>query len=308
MTSTPAPHLPRTTDLPPSVTLADGEGGLPVVRVATAVATGEVYLQGAHVTAWQPAGGDPVIWLPDAAQFRHGAAIRGGVPVCFPWFGAGRTPGLAPAHGFARTTPWRLTRATDDAGTVTLTFALTHDDVAGAPGAEHWPFAFEAEYTVTVGAALTLALTVHNTGEETFSFEEALHTYLAVTDVRTATVDGLDGARYLDKTAPDDAAPVLQSGPVTFSGVTDRVYRRGTSLTVTDPGARSITVTPGHAADTVVWNPWAEKAAAMADIGDEEWPTMVCVETANVLDDAVTVEAGGSHTMSVTYEVGPASR
>ena len=314
MTSTPAPHLshlPRPTalpQLPPSVTVTDGAGGLPVVRVATALATGEVYLQGAHVTAWQPAGTDPVIWLSAAAQFRPGTAIRGGVPLCFPWFGAGRTPGLTPAHGFARTAPWRLTGAADDAGTVTLTFTLTHDDVAGAPGTEHWPFAFDARYTVTFGAELTLALTVRNTGVETFSFEEALHTYLAVTDVRTARVEGLDGAQYLDKTAAADAAAVTQHGPVTFSGATDRVYLRGAPLTLVDPGARAVTVTPTGAADTVVWNPWAERAAAMSDLGDEEWPTMVCLEAANALDDAVSLEPGGAHTVTVGYGVGPVGR
>ena len=297
MTSTPAPHLP------PSVTLTEGEGGLPVVRVTTAVAAGEVYLQGAHVTAWQPAGADPIIWLSTAAQFRPGVAIRGGVPICFPWFGAGRTPGLTPAHGFARTTPWQLTSAADDAGTVTLTFALTADDVAGAPGADRWSFAFEADYAVTFGAELTLALTVRNAGTQTFSFEEALHTYLAVTDVRTATVDGLDGALYLDKTVPADAAAVLQNGPLTFSGVTDRVYQRGAPLTVVDPGARTITITATASADTVVWNPWADKAAQMADFADGEWPTMVCVESANVLADAITLAPDQAHTLGVTYGV-----
>ena len=284
------------------MTLSRGEGGLPVLRVATAVASGEVYLQGAHVSAWQPAGAAPVIWLSSAAQFHPGAAIRGGVPICFPWFGAGRTPGLAPAHGFARTTPWRLTGAHDDAGTVTLTFALTHDDVVGAPGVDRWPFCFEALYTVTFGAELTLALTVHNAGEETFSFEEALHTYLAVTDVTTATVHGLDGTQYLDKTAAD-ADRVRQDGPVTFTAMADRVYLRGEPLTVADPGVRTITVTPTGSADTVVWNPWAEKAAQMADLGDEEWLTMVCVEAANVLDDAVTLAPGQRHTLRATYGV-----
>lgn len=296
MITTPVPALP------PSVTLTDGEGGLPVLRVATPLASGEVYLHGAHVTSWQPSGADPVIWMSSAAQFRPGTAIRGGVPICFPWFGPGRT-GLSPAHGFARTAPWRLTGASDDAGAVTLTFALTHDDVAGVPGVQHWPFRFEATYAVTFGEELVLALTVHNAGTESFSFEEALHTYLAVTDVTTATVVGLDGARYLDKAAGGGPEPVVQDGPVTFAGETDRVYLTGVPLTLHDPGSRTITITPADGADTVVWNPWVDKAAAMADFGDEEWPTMVCVETANALDDAVTLAPGASHTMRVSYAV-----
>lgn len=283
--------------------MTDGEGGLPVVRVSTAVASGEVYLHGAHVTSWQPAGAEPVIWLSAESEFRPGAPIRGGVPICFPWFGAGRTPSLAPAHGFARIAPWRLTGASDDDGTVTLTFALTHDDASGAPGADRWPFRFTAGYTVTFGAELTLALTVRNAGDEAFSFEEALHTYLAVADARTATVDGLDGARYLDKTSSGEPRQVLQSGPVTFTSETDRVYLQGAPTTLLDPGSRAITITPENGADTVVWNPWVAKAAAMADFGDDEWPAMVCVETANALGDAVTLGPGESHTLRVTYAV-----
>lgn len=289
-------------DLPPSVTLADGEGGLPVLRVSTALGSGEVYLHGAHVSAWRPAGADPVIFLSREAQFRPGAAIRGGVPLCFPWFGAGRSPGLAPAHGFARTAPWRLVAVSDDAGTVRLTLALTHEDVAGAPGADRWPARFEARYAVTVGAGLTLALTVRNLGDDAVSFEEALHTYLAVADVRTTVVDGLEGARYLDKTHPGDDGSSRQHGPLTLAGETDRVYRTGAPLTVRD-GARTLVITPSGAASTVVWNPWADKAAAMADLGDAEWTGMICVETANVLEDAVVLEPGATHTLSATYAV-----
>src|SRR5699024_1359021 len=106
--------------LPDAVTLAEGEGGLPVLRVATAVATGEVYLHGAHVTAWTPAGSEPVLWVSGASAFAEGQPIRGGVPICFPWFGPGREPGLEPAHGFARLARWRLAEATDDDGTVTV--------------------------------------------------------------------------------------------------------------------------------------------------------------------------------------------
>ena len=288
--------------LPPSVTLSRGAGDLPVVRVVTALAAGEVYLQGAHVTSWQPAGAEPVIWISPAAQFRSGSAIRGGVPICFPWFGAGRT-GLTPAHGFARTAPWNLTGATDAAGTVTLIFTLSHDDVAGAPGADSWPYAFEASYAVTFAAELTLALTVRNTGAETFSFEEALHTYLAVADVRSATIEGLDGTLYVDKTASSEPAPLVQSGPVTFTAPTDRVYQHGEQLTLVDPGARTIAVEPERTADTVVWNPWSDGAATMADLGDDDWTTMVCIEAANVLDDAITLAPGEAHTAQVTYAV-----
>ncbi len=293
------------TDLPDSVTLAEGEGGLPVVRVATAVATGEVYLQGAQVTAWTPAGSDPVIWVSGAARFAVGEAIRGGIPICFPWFGAGREPGLAPpAHGFARLVGWRLIDATDDAGAVTLTLRLTDADVAGLPAAAAWPHPFTATYRVTFGRELAVALTVENTGDAGVSFEEALHTYLAVSDVRATAVVGLNGAPYLDKTAGATPERMTQRGDVTFGGETDRVYGSVGSVVVRDDAAgRSVGVTKEGSANTVVWNPWVEKAAAMADFGDDEWPMMVCVETANVLDDAVVLAPGERHTMTARYTV-----
>lgn len=286
-------------DLPESVTISAGEGELERIQVAAASATGEVYLHGAHVTAYTPTGQDPVIWMSKASMFEEEQPIRGGVPICFPWFGGGREPGMQPAHGFARLVPWRLVEATDVDGVVTLTLRLTGEDVAGLPATQAWPHAFEATYTVTFGPQLGLDLTVENTGDQRYSFEEALHTYLGVKDVTAVTVEGLDGARYLDKTPGAGTDLVSQSGAVTFTGETDRVYGSAGTAVVHDPGlGRTITVAKEGSANTVVWNPWAAKAAAMPDYDDAEWPTMVCVETANALGDAVSLEPGQSHTMS----------
>ncbi|RPF28083.1 D-hexose-6-phosphate mutarotase [Georgenia muralis] len=293
-----------TVDLPPSVALVEASGGLPALRISTPLAEGEVYLHGAHVTGWVPAGHDPVVWMSKASRFAPTEPIRGGVPICFPWFGPGREPGMSPAHGFARLADWRLVGASDDDSVVTLTFRLGHEDVEGSAGAEKWAHPFEATYTVVMGSELTVYLAVRNPGDEEYSYEEALHTYLHVQDVTAVTVEGLDGARYLDK-APD-GGPYLktQSGPVTFTGETDRVYHSSGSAVVVDPArARTITVSKESSADTVVWNPWTAKAAAMPDYDDAEWPTMVCVETANALDNAVVLAPGATHTMSATYAV-----
>jgi glucose-6-phosphate 1-epimerase len=296
-----------TVDLPSAVTLSEGKGGLPVLDISTPAATGQLYLHGAHVTSWTPAGQDPVIWMSKASKFADREPIRGGVPICWPWFGAGREPGLAPAHGFARLADFTLVGAEEDAaGVVTLTLRLTDADSSGLPGAEHFSKPFELTYTVTFGPELTLALSVRNTGTEEFSFEEALHTYLTVKDVTAVTVEGLDGARYLDKTSGAGSGLVTQGGPVTFDGETDRVYHSTGTATVVDPAlARTIAATKENSANTVVWNPWTAKAAAMADYDDAEWPTMVCVEVANALEDAVTLAAGESHTMTARYAVAP---
>ncbi|WP_448071861.1 D-hexose-6-phosphate mutarotase [Georgenia yuyongxinii] len=293
-------------DLPASVTRATGEGGLPVLRSSTAVATGEVYLHGAHVSAYTPAGQDPVIWMSKASMFAAGQPIRGGVPICFPWFGAGREPGMAPAHGFARLADWTLVGADDTDGVVALTFRLTETDVGRLLGVEAWPHGFELTYAVTFGPELTLALSVSNTSGEEYSFEEALHTYFHVKDITAVTVEGLDGASYLDKAPGAGADRPTQSGPVDFTGETDRVYAATGTAVAVDPGsARAITVAKKNSANTVVWNPWTANAAAMADYDDAEWPTMLCVETANALEHAITLGAGQSHTMTTRISVAP---
>lgn len=286
--------------LPASVTLAEGEGGLPVVRVQTSLASGELYLNGAHVTSWTPTGSQPVIWVSGSSEFAPGKAIRGGIPLCFPWFGPGREPGLAPAHGFARLALWRLVEARDDDGEVTLVLGLTQADIHGVPGAGHWPHSFSATYTVTFARDLIVALRVENTGEEMFSYEEALHTYLAVTDIRSTSVQGLAGTTYLDKVS---GAVASQDGDVSFTGETDRVYNSACTAVVTGAPGRSVLVTKVNSVNTVVWNPWMAKSAAMPDFGDDEWTGMVCVETANVLDDAIDLAPGESHTMSSRYAV-----
>lgn len=292
-------------DLPPSVTRAAGAGNLPVLRVATASAAAEVYLHGAHVAAWAPAGEEPVIWLSHRAHFAPGKAIRGGIPVCFPWFGAGREPGLAPpAHGFARLATWRLIDADDDDGVVTLTLRLTAADVVDIGAAKAWPHEFEATYTVRIGSELSLALSVRNTGTAEFSYEEALHTYFAVSDIRATRVRGLEGAQYLDTVQGAAPGPVIQTGAVTFNTETDRIYSSTGTATLDDAsGKRSITAKKENSAQTVVWNPWNDKSAAMSDFGDDEWQGMVCIEAVNANDEAISLAPGASHTMAATYTV-----
>lgn len=286
----------RGIDLPASVRLETGPGDL--LRLAVdheRFGAAEVYLHGAHVTGWTPPGGAPVLWLSAQSHFRADAAIRGGVPICFPWFGAGPADDRTPSHGYARLRDWRLASVIEEDDGVTLAFEL--------PAADG-DLPLEATYLVTVGVALGLALEVRNAGEEAVTFEEALHTYLAVSDVRQVTVEGLDGARYLDRLGGPE--PVVQeSGAIRFTAETDRIYvETDAAVVVADPGAgRRITVTKSGSSNTVVWNPWADKARGMADFDDDEWPGMVCVETANVRTGAVALAPGEKHLMTARIEV-----
>ena len=285
-------------------TLPDGvrvttRGGLPVVQVDVPACAGEVYLHGAHVTSWRPLGTE-VLWVSEAAVFGPGKAIRGGVPICFPWFAGGQDGTAAPAHGFARTTEWGLVGATTDGRWVEVILAL-----ADSPATrELWPHSFACDYRVRMGEnELALLLSVTNTGDEPFTFEEALHAYFGVSDIRTTQVDGLAGASYLDMVPGVDRGPHVLDGPITFSGEVDRTFQgTGATAVIRDAG-RAVTIARDGSNSAIVWNPWIDKAAAMGDFGDDEWTGMVCVETANAKADAVTLEPGAEHTMTAYISV-----
>lgn len=274
------------------------ENGLEALRVETDLCTGLVYRNGAHVAEWTPRGAEPVLWMSGSSEFTDGKAIRGGIPICLPWFGPGRDGNHSPAHGFARISPWTLTSAdVSDSGEARLVFVLTGDEVEQLAD---FPSDFTASYAVTMGSALQLSLTL-TAGEQALDFEEALHTYFAVGDAREVRIQGLDGADYLDKVAGDRKS---QSGDVTFSQETDRVYESVSTCRIIDKQlGRSIVIEKVGSANTVVWNPWVAKSAAMADFGDDEWTQMCCVETVNALGAAVEVEPGRSHTMAATISI-----
>jgi glucose-6-phosphate 1-epimerase len=301
-----ATHPLVRTELPSSVVLETGAGGLPRLRIGTAAASAEIYLHGAHVTAWTPAGHVPVLWLSRASHYAPDKAIRGGVPICFPWFAAHASDATAPAHGFARVLDWTLVDAAENAGDVTLALRLADSP---ATRSSAWPHRFQAHYRVTAGEALTLSLEVTNTGDEDLSYEEALHTYYAVGDVRRVAVTGLEGASYLDRLGGPQ--PLRQPAePVRFDGETDRIFLDTEASTTIEDPVLSRTVTTGKAGSrsTVVWNPWTAKSRDMTDFGDQEWTTMCCVETCNVRDARVRLQPGGRHTTSATIAVTSQSR
>lgn len=279
------------------VRLDTGRGGLPRVVVGTPTAHAEIYLQGAHVTAWAPAGEPTVVWTSAHSAFAAGVPIRGGVPVCFPWFGPHPT-GDGPLHGLARVRPWTLTGWAAQGDDVVLTFTLA------ASGPDEGGGRFALRYTVTVGARLTLALEVTSTGTGPLRFEEALHTYLAVRDVREVTIAGLDDLDRLDRrTGRRTRTPA--GAQLHVVAETDHLYHGPGTVTVADwEGQRSVRVGSQGAANAVVWNPWSAKAAALPDLGDDEWSHLICVETCNVADAVVVLPPGETHTMVATFEVG----
>lgn len=268
-----------------------GQGSLTRAIIDNSVCKAEVYLQGAHVTKWRPAGQTEVLWLSEQSWFEAGKPIRGGVPICFPWFGAHQSDASLPSHGTARLIEWHVTAADVlPDGAVQIVLAAEID-------------AFAVRYTIAFGASLAMSLQVMlpDTAQQPQSFEAALHTYFSVSDVRQVTIEGLESAAYIDKM---DAARVKPAAgqPIRFEQETDRVYFDTDAVCVLrDPGHhRRITVSKSGSLSTIVWNPWTAKAARMPDFGDGEWPEMVCIESANVASNAVKLQPGQNHQMNVT--------
>jgi len=263
------------------------------ITLETPRAEARVALQGAHVTHWQPRGAEPVLFMSPRSVFAPGRAIRGGVPICYPWFGARADDPGAPAHGFARIRDWQLLERTD----TTLLLGLGSD----AETRRLWPHDFRLRFRVAVGTTLELALEATNTSSAPVTIEMALHTYLRVTDVGAVTVTGLEGATYIDKV---DGRARKQAGeaPLRFDGEVDRIFLNTTATCVVDDPRlrRRLVVEKTGSATTVVWNPGPTRAAALPDLGPDAWRTMVCVETANADDDRLTLAPGAVHRMSAT--------
>ena len=276
-----------------------GNGGLPKVRVTTPEATADIYLHGAQVTAWQPQGGDEVIFLSKESRWEDGRAIRGGIPICFPWFRAKADNAKAPAHGVVRTKSWQLVSVEKAGADVVVTLATESDDVSR----QWFPFEFRVVHRVTVGKELKLELIATNTGSVPFKIEEALHTYHAVSDVHQVRVAGLDGVKFLDNM--DGNAEKTQAGDVVIAQPVDNAYLHTRhALELIDPVLkRRVRIEKENSSTTIVWNPWEKAAKALADLGDDEWTGFACVEASNILAAAVTLAAGEEYTMAATISV-----
>lgn len=256
----------------------------------------EAYDHGAHVTRWTHQG-VPVVWVSDHARYEDGVAIRGGIPVCWPWFAAGPEGDRSPSHGLVRTRAWHPLSASQDA----LSWRLTHEDLDAAARE-----AFEGEFVCTLVARLAnggleVSLEVENTGSQEMTYEVALHSYLHVQDVREVALVGLDGTSYYDKVHQREDT---QTGDLRITQAQDRIYDSPGPVRVVDPGlGRELVVSSTGAANTVIWNPGPDGAAGMKDFGDDEWTEVVCVESACVDSSAVRLAPGAGHRTGTRIEV-----
>ena len=286
-------------EIPGTASVVEGKGGLQKVRITSPEAAGEMYLHGAHVTSWRPAGGEEVLFLSSQSRWEHGHAIRGGIPICFPWFGGKADDPKAPAHGFVRTKAWQLESIAQAGDGVTVSMFTESDEDTK----RWWPADFRVVHRVTFASELRLELVVTNTGKTSLRFEEALHAYHRVGNVVETRVGGLDAVQYIDKT--DSNLTKIQHGEIAIVSETDRVYlNTSNAIELDESGLRRRTrVAKENSLTTVVWNPWVEKAHSLPDFADDEWMQMICIETSNVSDFAVDLAPGQEHKMKALVGV-----
>lgn len=276
-------------------------GELEAIEVTHPRFFARLFIQGAHLTHFTPNGQENVIWMSETAQFKAGKAIRGGIPICWPWFGdPDRNPESVAsniesekAHGFARTTSWALTGCRESDTEVEIELSL---DASRVTGYGDWPLLAAITFRFSESAC-SLRLTTTNTGTPSKAFTQALHSYLPTPAIEATGLGGFDGVQYVDTL--DGWREFTQSGDIRFEGETDRIYKAGGQAAIQTPaGITRLSATGSQS--TVVWNPGPEKAMRLSDFPDEAWRTMLCVESANALTDYVDLIGGQSHTLGLT--------
>lgn len=281
---------------PGRIAFRAGEAGLPIVALVNAYGSCEVSLYGGHVLEYRPTGHVPVLFTSKQAVYEPGKPIRGGIPICWPWFGQGPDKAL-PMHGFARILQWGLQATEYSAETTELRLLLSDSELTRL----YWPYAFELTLRVWLDQRLNLALTTVNRDTRAFTLTQAFHPYFRVRQITGVSVRGLDNAPYCDRLTGQAAT---QHGPLAIRSETDRIYTPPSPECVLhDPDiGRAIALAYSGANRLVAWNPWIDKARALQDFGDDEYARMLCLEPANTADDAVTLAPGEQHTLTLAVQ------
>ena len=284
------------------ITQYQDEHGLQFLSVENSHANATIALQGAHVMHWQPKSAtQPVLWLSSNARYTEGRSIRGGIPICWPWFGAHPTDSSYCPHGFARVIPWKVLQTSIlTNGATRLLLEMSHTDVTKKQLSYDYRFVL----AITIGQTLRLEMMTTNLASHPFMIGEAFHTYFNISDVDNIEITGLENLMFSDKVAGYQRN--VQHGPIQFDGEFDRVYLNSRrDCVIHDAGyERKIRVTKSCSHTTVIWTPWGEKASQMGDMGAEnEWRKMICLESANAMENSVTIYPNETHTMVTEYSL-----
>ncbi len=281
--------------------IVEGKGGFPVIEVNNKKAKSKISVYSGQVISFQPAGEtQDLLFLSEAAYYKTGKAMKGGVPICWPWFGPDPEGKGRASHGFVRDRMWNLLSVEEtSSGETKVKLGVSADEETQ----KVWPYSFELVVEIVVGAQLTISLNTQNTGDEAFSITQALHTYFAIGDVNKVRVTGLDNAPYIDKV--DGGAEKTQHGDITISEEVDRVYTKVKPELIIEDEAlgRRIQISSTNSHTAIVWNPWKEISTNMADLEDQDYQRFICVETANAADEVVEIAPGSDYTMKAIYAV-----
>ena len=279
------------------------------IRIENQAAVATLFLQGAQLANYTPKDQEELIWCSESSDYRNGQSLRGGIPICWPWFGdLERNPPAIqkmvstdnpPPHGFARVLPWQLSDIQlVDAQRTDVTFSLKTSDSEGYTAA----FDCNLEVVISIGVTLAVKLTVENLSSETVNFATALHSYFSVGDVEHVTINGFEDLEYID--CVNDWSKERQHGAVTIDKETDRIYQGSNKeINIVDQDRkRVIRITSDGSNSTVLWNPWIEKSKRLSHFDDEDYRNMLCIETANIGDDSIQLKPGASHSLSLNVE------
>jgi len=267
------------------------DNGYKYLEIKNDCAEAKIALQGAHLFHYKVKHKAALLWVSEMAYFEEGKAIRGGVPICFPWFGKNKENAMLPQHGFARTALWKVVLEEE------VDTCHTHIRLQLKPDAdtlEQWPYLFDLYLDVTIGDELSITLSVINTDSKAFEISIALHTYFQVSDINTIRIKGLDASRYYD--ALDDSI-YKQNGDIFIHEEVDRVYSDPSDTITLYDGESKVKLQQEGSHSLVVWNPWIEKSSQMADMSAEGYRSMVCLETANAREDARVLKPNESHVL-----------
>lgn len=260
------------------------------IVVKNASATAKIALQGAHIFHYCKTNQEPLLWLSDISDFEQGKAIRGGIPICWPWFGFHEDKTL-PQHGFARTSLWEFIESDEpNTKTSSVSFRLRHSSKT----LKMWQYKFDLELKITISDSLKLELRTINLDDKEFMITQALHTYFAVSNISEASIGGLDKKPYLDALTLKQE---IQDGNIFFDSEVDRVYQEVDGEVVLRDKNREINIMNSCSSSVVVWNPWIEKTKRMSAMREDAYKNMLCIESSNAYDDAVVVKSNSSHTL-----------
>jgi len=269
-------------------------GGIDYLIIENESARAKIALQGAHIFSYQVKEQRELLWVSDESSFKEGEAIRGGIPICWPWFGEHSSDKSLPKHGFARISKWEVESTKESDSSITeITMSLTNSELM--------PYKFKLLAHFTIGKTLSLSLTTENLDDKAFTISQALHTYFAVEKIENVRVNGLDGLNFIDFT---NESKHIQNGDVTIENEVDRIYEDVKYPLFLYDNKRLITINSAGSKSSVVWNPWEDKCKQMSSMKEDDYRYFVCVETTNTRQDEQRVEPSSSYTISATYSIG----